>query len=126
MKLTIENTKQWKNKVEICRNFTSVCVQQFPNEYFDFIYVDARHDYKGVSLDLKEWWPKLKHGGIMAGHDYVLASDVKGQDFSLNFDGTRDTTGRITKGAVDDFFNMAEHLRQLTVSYREPMWNSWA
>lgn len=56
-------------KVTVCRNFTSICVKNFPSQYFDFIYVDARHDYKGVLADITEWWPKLKVGGIMAGHD---------------------------------------------------------
>lgn len=27
--------------------------------YFDFIYLDARHDYGGVVEDLHAWWPKV-------------------------------------------------------------------
>ena len=34
-------------------------------------YIDARHDYCGCSEDIQNWWPKVKPGGIMAGHDYV-------------------------------------------------------
>lgn len=29
-------------EVELCRNFTSICVNNYPDRYFDFIYVDAR------------------------------------------------------------------------------------
>ena len=62
----------------------------------DFVYVDAVHDYHGVSetpycdlqldygltdppfctpalqalADMIDWWPKLAYGGVMAGHDY--------------------------------------------------------
>lgn len=40
------------------------------------IYVDARHDYCGVMDDLNAWWPKLREGGLAAGHDYVFAHEV--------------------------------------------------
>lgn len=72
-------------------------------------------------------WPKLKVGGIMAGHDYVTNDDGplgSGQDWSINYDGTKDETGTVVKGAVDKFANMV--CRQVTVSYREKFWNTWA
>ena len=31
----------------------------------------ARHDYCGVKEDLETYWPKLRRGGILAGHDYL-------------------------------------------------------
>ena len=33
----------------------------------------CRHDYCGVQEDLRNWWPKLRRGGILAGHDYLNA-----------------------------------------------------
>ena len=43
----------------------------FPDEYFDFIYVDgyANEGEEGGST-FYEWFPKLKRGGVFAGHDY--------------------------------------------------------
>lgn len=29
------------------------------------------HDFQGALDDMIDWWPKLKAGGIMAGHDYL-------------------------------------------------------
>jgi hypothetical protein len=43
----------------------------FPDDYFDFVYIDAGHDYHSVCKDLEAWWPKLKPGGLFAGHDYI-------------------------------------------------------
>ena len=39
----------------------------------DFVYIDARHDYFNFMSDLIAWWPKLKNGGILAGHDFQHA-----------------------------------------------------
>lgn len=40
---------------------------------FDFIYIDACHLYECVKQDLNDWFPKLKKGGLMCGHDYTDA-----------------------------------------------------
>jgi len=42
---------------------------------FDFVYIDAAHDYASVSADIQAWLPLVKVGGIIAGHDYM--HDVK-------------------------------------------------
>ena len=44
--------------------------KQFADGCLDFIYIDASHRFSGVALDLINWWPKLRVGGIFAGHDY--------------------------------------------------------
>jgi len=128
MKTALDVTEKiFGDKVQFCRNFTSECVKTIPDESLDFIYVDARHDFLGVYTDLKEWWPKLKRGGIFAGHDYVTQDDGpsrSGQDWTMNFDGTKDETGTVVKGAVDLFASQV--CRQVTVSYRENAWNTWA
>jgi len=42
-----------------------------PDHSFDFVYIDARHDYESVLEDLEAWARKVRPGGILAGHDYV-------------------------------------------------------
>jgi predicted O-methyltransferase YrrM len=48
--------------------------ESIKNEYFDFIYIDANHGYDDAYTDLKAWYPKLKKGGFMAGHDWNIES----------------------------------------------------
>ena len=48
-----------------------VAVRDYADGYFDFIYVDGyAHTGQEHGNTLYQWWPKLKQGGIFAGHDY--------------------------------------------------------
>ncbi len=38
---------------------------------FDFIYIDAAHDFESVKKDIELSLPLLKSGGVIAGHDYM-------------------------------------------------------
>ncbi len=42
-----------------------------PNDHFRFIYIDGyAHTGQDGGKTLADWWPKLKPGGVFAGHDY--------------------------------------------------------
>jgi predicted O-methyltransferase YrrM len=45
--------------------------KNFEDSFFDMIFIDGDHDYIGVKNDLINYFPKLKKGGIFAGHDYT-------------------------------------------------------
>ena len=190
---TMQKMKPFMSKVKVCRDYTTSCLKNFEDGSLDYVFVDARHDYKGALEDMENYWPKLRCGGILAGHDYMTqASPLRSpphkcqpcpiirasrpalgngqmllapfetclshlqlllgkwwsgdaassqfrlamlfliqeevskhtqQDWTLNYDGTRDLTGRVVKGAVDDF--AAKYHRQVVLTYREAAWNSW-
>lgn len=42
----------------------------------DFVFIDASHKYDDVKADIEAWYPKVKQGGIIAGHDYPSWSEV--------------------------------------------------
>lgn len=44
--------------------------KDFEDESIDFIFIDANHTYEYVSKDIACFLPKMKPGGIMAGHDF--------------------------------------------------------
>ncbi len=44
--------------------------EHFEDNSIDFIYLDASHDYENVCKDIISWMPKVKEGGVLAGHDY--------------------------------------------------------
>jgi predicted O-methyltransferase YrrM len=36
----------------------------------DLVFIDALHDYENVMKDISLWWPRVRSGGILAGHDF--------------------------------------------------------
>lgn len=42
----------------------------YKDESLDFVFIDADHTYEAVLNDIHHWFPKVKHGGHIAGHDY--------------------------------------------------------
>lgn len=59
-----------RTDVTILKKYSIEASRQFPNQYFDFIYIDACHGYQAVKNDIEVWFPKIKDGGIFGGHDY--------------------------------------------------------
>ncbi|MHB1687859.1 MAG: tetratricopeptide repeat protein [Ignavibacteriaceae bacterium] len=57
--------------VTIHRMDSLVAAESFPDNFFDWIYIDADHSYEGCKADLNAWYPKLKQNGIFAGHDFI-------------------------------------------------------
>ena len=56
--------------VKVYREYTFEAVKHFPDEYFDFVYIDADHTYESVLRDIRDWYPKVKKGGTLVGDDY--------------------------------------------------------
>ena len=42
----------------------------------DFVYIDGDHSYEMALADMRAWWPKVKAGAFLGGHDWILP-DVK-------------------------------------------------
>lgn len=76
----IENFKG--TKCELVKGFSVDVAKKMPNGTLDWIYIDADHSYKSVKEDLEAWYPKVRRGGIISGHDYVEYSNG-GIDFGV-------------------------------------------
>lgn len=50
----------------------------FPYESLDFVYLDGDHRAEAVYHDLELWWPRVRPGGVLAGHDVVCPGEVGG------------------------------------------------
>jgi hypothetical protein len=68
-------------RVEVVNAESTVAAARVPAGDLDFVYLDARHDFAGVVADIHAWWPKVKVGGIFAGHDFVDGEFPEGDFF---------------------------------------------
>ena len=57
-------------RAHFIRKTSDEAIKEFKKNELDFVYLDADHRYEGIKKDLKMWEPKIKTGGIIAGHDY--------------------------------------------------------
>lgn len=64
------------DRCEIWKIESHIAAKTVDDETLDWVYIDGRHDLAGVTEDIQDWLPKIKAGGVMAGHDYDLP-DVK-------------------------------------------------
>jgi len=85
----VKRLEKYGDRSEIIRKDSIEALNDFPDEYFDFIYIDANHAYEFAKVDVNNWYPKLKEGGLFAGHDY--------------FNGTTRHGVYGVKRAVDEF-----------------------
>ena len=109
MRTAQHHLKSWtqRNVTEFYRMKSTDAARTLKDGAFDYIYIDARHDYCGVMEDMLAYWPKVRPGGLLAGHDFVDAAWVVAQkwgarqNWGLCADGSKQP--RAVKGAVEDF-----------------------
>ena len=65
------NSEIERGVVELHRQSSADACRQFPDNYFDWIYIDGNHKYEFVKQDLEMYLPKVKPHGLIAGDDYA-------------------------------------------------------
>jgi hypothetical protein len=106
---TCERLRRFGNRSEVWRLASTEAAPRVLPASADFVYIDARHDYPSVLEDLEHWYPKIRPGGILAGHDYVDGEFAEGV-FGV-------------KSAVDEFCSTRRLRVDRTIIDRP--WISW-
>jgi tRNA(Arg) A34 adenosine deaminase TadA len=99
-------------------------VNLFAEESLDFIYIDANHKYEFVLQDLKLWFPKLRKGGIFAGHDFLKMNWNDDNNSSKNrsiYNGNTYIGEFGVNPAVEEFCNLLGYKNSVT----DEWWGSW-
>lgn len=60
------------NRSVIVKGFSTDIVNKFEDNSLDFVYIDGNHEFTQVVNDISSWHKKVKVGGIVSGHDYIL------------------------------------------------------
>jgi len=70
MRQAMNNVHLFSGQYKVLRMTSEEASRQFADESLDFVFIDADHSYEGCSSDISLWYPKLKDGGLLSGHDY--------------------------------------------------------
>jgi len=73
---TFDNMMMNYNNIVKMKTISSKACKEFYDEFFDFVYIDALHDYDSVKSDITYWLSKTKKEGYIGGHDCIVGNDV--------------------------------------------------
>jgi cephalosporin hydroxylase len=66
-----ENMKPAEGYYRPIKSPSLIAANMYSDNSLDFVFIDAAHEYESVKADIEAWYPKVKVGGFIGGHDYV-------------------------------------------------------
>lgn len=76
MEIAARELEEFGPRAVLIRAMSDVAADLLPFQ-IDFVYIDGNHESEYVQRDIDLWSPKVKKGGIIAGHDlYSLSGTV--------------------------------------------------
>jgi hypothetical protein len=131
---TMNSIKGFEHRAFMLRGLSSELIDLFQDESLDFVYIDANHAYDFVVEDINLWFSKVKKGGLVMGHDYILFGGTKdGWYLDPNFDNNgkdkfmwsedgKTYTGKFgVNPAVDEFCNRHNY----QINHTNEFFSSW-
>jgi predicted O-methyltransferase YrrM len=76
--LHIKVAERLVGKAELIRCTSLEGGTKFTDLSLDFVYLDGDHSAVNVKKDIDTWFPKVKPGGIIGGHDAIEAGVMQG------------------------------------------------
>jgi len=65
----VKRLSKYEDKIQFIELTSDEAVNQIPDD-LDFVYIDGNHDYESVKRDITNYYPKVKEGGVIGGHDF--------------------------------------------------------
>jgi hypothetical protein len=95
--------------------------QTYPDGSLDAVFLDGDHSTQAVVDDCQAWWPKLKPGGVLAGHDRDWPTVARGakaceQLFGVKLHPVSSRSWLMQKPVPVDDWSVPEEERALVVA----------
>lgn len=62
--------RTYPDRITKLKGYSAEMSKMIGDNSVDLIFVDGDHSFEGCTADIELWYPKLKLGGFIAGHDY--------------------------------------------------------
>lgn len=94
-----DHEKYFADMVQFCKNnkrgkimkeYSVKAATMFAAETLDFVFIDGDHSYEGVITDIESWYPKVRRGGWIIGHDIHFDTVKKAVSEKFNEYATAD------------------------------------
>lgn len=72
-----------RGQVILHRGLSHDVVNKFPDEYFDWVYIDANHTFESVLSDLRLFSKKTKEDGFICGDDFDNHINAQKKNFGV-------------------------------------------
>ena len=72
----LNNIEPVKDFVKPIREWSAPAAALYADASLDFVFIDAGHDYDNITKDIRAWLPKVRPGGLLAGHDFFASADI--------------------------------------------------
>ena len=95
----LKNIEPHQDRASLIEGYSVPMSECFEDGELDFVYIDADHSYECTKEDIEAWYPKVKKGGIVSGHDYKNNGNARSKAML----GTRRLGVCGVKRAVDEF-----------------------
>lgn len=86
-----------RSNIEMIKGNSIEVAKRFEDNSLDFVYIDAGHSFEEVKADYEAWYPKVRSGGVVAGHDYC--------DHTFGVKKFMDSLGIKFELTTDDFWD---------------------
>jgi hypothetical protein len=96
-----------EGRAVIMRDFSVNAAKSFEDGSLDWVYLDGNHHYEAVKEDMEAWWPKIRTGGVLSGHDWIKDD--------LYFAGMFGVMNAVVEFAL-------AHERQIVTTHGESTW----
>jgi hypothetical protein len=124
----MKNISGHEDRAVMVRASSEIAANMFEDNSLDFVYIDANHAYDYVVQDINLWYPKVKEGGYLCGHDYINMDWYNDPNFSPNGKDKHIYSSNFYHGvfgvnpAVDEFCTQNEYHSQVTNEWFGSWW----
>lgn len=66
----LKNTSKVSSVINIVKSISWEAASLYDDDSIEFVFIDAGHDYDSILRDIIAWYPKVKKGGVISGHDW--------------------------------------------------------